>query len=176
MRDIVQHFDFERVLTGRKSRERQAAIQSDLFAFARDGAGTFYGTPDLLFVAEEAIGCGNTGFAEDVIGFEIIELEEDAENFGVRKGVRKARTNFVRAENELAGADFASGHGFDFVREDESAGIQDTFFILRDTQRRADDADVSGFYVFHDNVKAIEAGMKRDCLLEDGGLVERFLE
>ena len=105
MGDPVGYFDFESVVAGRKSGERQAAIQSDLFDVATDGAGGFRRRPDFFFVAKEAIGGGSTGFAKDFVEFEIVELHEEAEGFGVCEGVRKARADFEWAENKLASAD-----------------------------------------------------------------------
>src|SRR5579885_739665 len=101
VREIVQHFDFERVVTRRKGCERQAAIQSDLFAFTRDGSGIFRRTPDLLFVAQQAIGSGDACLSEDFVGFQIVELQKDSEIFRIGKRVREARSNFVWSKYKL---------------------------------------------------------------------------
>jgi hypothetical protein len=107
MRDLVRYFDFESVMTGRKCGKRKAAIESDLFAIAADGAGIFDRAPDFFFIAEETIDGRNAGFAKDVVGFQIVELEENAQILRVGEIVGETRADFVRAEHELCEANFS---------------------------------------------------------------------
>jgi len=89
-------------------------------------------------------------FAKDVVGFQVVELEEDAQIFCVGVAVREPRTDFVCAEDELAEANFSRGHGLNLIGEDERAGIERAFFILRHAESGSDYADVTGFLVFDD--------------------------
>ena len=176
MGDLVGHFYFEGVVAGREGGKRETTVQSDLFAVAAYGAGGFGGGPDFFFVAKEAIRGGGARLAKEFVKFKIVELHEDAESFGVREGARKAWTDFVGAEDELTGADLGGWDEFDFVGEDERAGVEQTFLVLGNAERSADDGGVSGFDVLDDKVETIETGMERDRFLIERRLRERFLE
>src|SRR5262249_26280868 len=135
---------------------------SDLFTVVTDRGGVFRGGPDLLLVAKEAIRCGDACGVKNVVALQIVELEENTEGFRVWGIVRKGRAHFLGSQREFTEADIGGRDGFDLVSENERARVESAFFILGNAKGRFDDADVSRFDVFHDDVETVEAWVQRN--------------
>ena len=130
--------------------------------------GGFDGSPYFLLVFGNAISDGDTGLAQDLVQFQIVELEKNAELFRAGEFLTEARAYLVRVQDKLPGTSLGRGDFLDLVGEDQGAGIELVVFKMGDAKGGVEYPEIAINSVLDNEVKAIEAGAERNGFLVDG--------